>query len=144
MYINFLYDVSLIHGDYLFAKVMLLFLPRLMIDYLLPTFHEVVKWSVSHSVMSDSLWPNGLQPTGLLYPWNCPGEHTGVACHFLLQGIFPTQKLNQVLLYCRQILYHLSHQGSPFRKLRMDIHDVHWPKKCEHQWLCITVYWWIP
>ena len=34
--------------------------------------------------------------------------------HFLLQGIFPTQELNPGLLHCRQILYHLSYQGSPF------------------------------
>ena len=30
-----------------------------------------------------------------------------------LQGIFPTQGLNPVLLHCRQILYLLSHQASP-------------------------------
>ena len=30
----------------------------------------------------------------------------------LLQGIFPTQELNQDLLYCRRILYQLSYQGS--------------------------------
>ena len=36
--------------------------------------------------------------------------------HFLLQGIFPTQGSNLGLLHCRQILYHLSHQGSPFNK----------------------------
>ena len=30
-----------------------------------------------------------------------------------LQWLFPTQGLNPGLLYCRQILYHLSHQGSP-------------------------------
>ena len=34
-----------------------------------------------------------------------------MGCHFLLQGIFPTQGLNPDLLYCRQILYHLSQQG---------------------------------
>ena len=33
--------------------------------------------------------------------------------HFLLQGIFPTQGSNPGLPYCRQILYHLSQQGSP-------------------------------
>ena len=33
-------------------------------------------------------------------------------CHFLLQGIFPTQGSNSGLLHCRQTLYHLSHQGS--------------------------------
>ena len=32
--------------------------------------------------------------------------------HALLQGIFPIQGLNLSLLHCRQILYHLSHQGS--------------------------------
>ena len=35
-----------------------------------------------------------------------------VDCHFLLQGIFPTQELNPGLLHCRQTLYRLSHQGS--------------------------------
>ena len=42
-----------------------------------------------------------------------PGKNTGVSCHFLLQGIFPTQGSNPGLLHCRQILYRLSHQGSP-------------------------------
>ena len=32
----------------------------------------------------------GLQPARLLCPWNSPGKNTGVGCHFLLQGIFPT------------------------------------------------------
>ena len=31
--------------------------------------------------------------------------------HSHLQGIFPTQGSNLDLLHCRQILYHLSHQG---------------------------------
>ena len=39
-------------------------------------------------------------------------KNTGVGCHFLLQEIFLTQGLNPGLLYCRQMLYHLSHQGS--------------------------------
>ena len=42
-----------------------------------------------------------------------PGKNTGVGCHTLLQGIFPTQGLNPCLPHCRWILYHLSHQGSP-------------------------------
>ena len=35
-----------------------------------------------------------------------------MGCHALLQGIFLTQGLNLGVLNCRQILYHLSHQGS--------------------------------
>ena len=66
--------------------------------------------------MSDSLRPHGLWPTRLLSPWNFPGKSTGVGCHFLLQGIFPTQELNPGLPHCRQTLYHLSHQGSPIPK----------------------------
>ena len=53
-------------------------------------------------------------PSMLLCPWNSPGKNTGVGSHSLLQGIFLTQGSNQGLLYCRQILYHLGHQGSPF------------------------------
>ena len=44
--------------------------------------------------------------------WDSPGENTGVSCHALLQGIFPTQGLNSGLLQCRWILYWLSHQGN--------------------------------
>ena len=66
----------------------------------------------SHSVVSDSLRPCGLHPARLLCPWDSPGKNTGVGCHFLLQGIFPTQGSNPGLLLCRQMLYPLSHQGS--------------------------------
>jgi len=41
-----------------------------------------------------------------------PGRSTGVGCHALLQGIFPTQRSNPELPHCRQILYCLSHEGS--------------------------------
>ena len=43
------------------------------------------------SVVSDSLWPHGLQPARFLCPWNFPGKNTGVGCHFLFHGICPTQ-----------------------------------------------------
>ena len=42
-----------------------------------------------------------------------PGKNTGVGCHSFVQGIFPTRESNLRLLPCRQILYCLSHQGSP-------------------------------
>ena len=41
--------------------------------------------SESHSVMSDSSWSHGLQPTRLLCPWDFPGKSTGVGCHCLLR-----------------------------------------------------------
>ena len=50
----------------------------------------------------------------LLCSWDSPGKKTAVGSHVLLQGVFPTQGLNPGLLYCRQILHCLSHQGSPF------------------------------
>ena len=66
-------------------------------------------YSESHSVVSDS--------TRLLCPWDSLGKNTGVGCHFFLQGIFPTQGSNPGLLQYRQILYHVSHQGSPPKKI---------------------------
>ena len=44
------------------------------------------------------LQPHGLYPVRLLCPGNSPGKNTGVGCHFLLQGIFPTQGQNARLL----------------------------------------------
>ena len=69
-----------------------------------PTLHKV-KWSKSHSVVSNSLWPHGLYS-----PRNSPDQNTGEGSLSLLQGIFPTQGLNPGLLHCRQILYQLSHR----------------------------------
>ena len=46
-------------------------------------------------------------------PWNSPGQNTGVGSLSLLQRIFPTQGSNPGLPHCRQILYQLSHKGSP-------------------------------
>ena len=68
----------------------------------------VFESSASRSVVSDSLGPHELYSL-----WNSPGQNTGVGSHSFLQGIFPTQRLNPGLLHCRQILYQLSHQGSP-------------------------------
>ena len=70
-------------------------------------------------MVSDSLLPHGLQPTRLLRPWDFPGKNTGVGCHCLLQEIFPTQGLNPSLLLCRQMLYHLSHQGNTILDLKI-------------------------
>ena len=47
--------------------------------------HESERWKWSRSVVSDSLWPHGLQPTRLLHPWDFPGKSTGMGCHCLLQ-----------------------------------------------------------
>ena len=48
-----------------------------------------------------------------------------ISCHFLLQGIFPTQELNQVLLDCRWILYQLSYLGSPIVQVNQKAKRAH-------------------
>ena len=61
--------------------------------------------------------PHGVQHSRLLCAWDFPGKNAGVGCHFLLQGNFPTQGSNPGLLRCRQMLYRLSHKGSPYSTL---------------------------
>ena len=61
------------------------------------------------AVVSDSWQPHGLKPARFLCPLNSPGKNTGVGCHSLFWGIFPTQGSSLGLLHYRQILYHLSH-----------------------------------
>ena len=64
-----------------------------------------------------TLRPHGLQPTGLLCPWDSPDKKTGVGCRFLLQGIFPFQGWNSRLfcfLHWRAILYRCATREAPF------------------------------
>ena len=55
-----------------------------------------------------TLRPHARQPPGPSVRRASPGKNQA-----LLQGVFPTQGSNSGFLHCRQILYHLSHQGSP-------------------------------
>jgi len=71
------------------------------------------------AVLSRSIMSNSLRPHGLYVPYQAPlslgilQARIRVGLHNLLQGIFPTQGSNPGLPHCRQILYYLSHQGSP-------------------------------
>ena len=76
---------------------------------------EKVQWkwkSTSHVWLLAAPWT--------VTPWRSSvlgdslGKNTGLGCHSLLQGIFPTQGMNPSLLHCRWILYHLSHQGNSY------------------------------
>ena len=49
----------------------------------------------SHIRLFATLWT---EPTRLLCPWNSSGKNTAVGCHFLLQGMFPTQGSNPCFL----------------------------------------------
>ena len=49
----------------------------------------------------------------VLCPWDFPGKNTGVGCHFLLQGIFPTQGSNIVSCTGRRILYWWTTREAP-------------------------------
>ena len=101
---------------------------------------EAVWGSEQVLVLPLSLW--GLLGSYLTSPWLCvrvqscltlcdplacsllgssvhgdsPGKNIGVGCHALLQGISPVQGSNPGLPHCRQILYHLSLQGSLEKK----------------------------
>ena len=49
-------------------------------------------------ILSDMI---GCSPTRLPSPWDSSGKNSGVGCHSLIQGIFPTQGMNLDLLHCR-------------------------------------------
>ena len=69
--------------------------------------------------MSDSSNPMDCSPPGSSVLGDSPGKNTRMGCHFLLQGIFPTQGL-----CCRQILYCLSHQGQLRKNINLDKRDL--------------------
>ena len=89
---------------------------------LLPEFHTVPCHPGAYIPVGDesksescSVVSNSLRFCGLYSPWNPPGQNTGVGSLSLLQRIFPTQESNRGPLHCRQILYQLSHEGSPHK-----------------------------
>ena len=62
----------------------------------------------SCSVMSVSfVTPGIMQPARLLCTWTFSGKYTGAGCHFLLQGIFPTQGLKLKLSLLHLLLWQL-------------------------------------
>ena len=80
---------------FVFEYVRVIYLEVILLLLLLSCF--------SHIRLCETLWTVARQ---LLCPQDYPGKSTGVGCHALLQGIFPTQGLNSGLLHCRQTVYH--------------------------------------
>ena len=70
---------------------------------------DQVKWSESHSVVSDYLWPHGLYS-----PWNSPGQNIGLGSLSFSPEDLPNPgiELRSPTLQA-DFFYQLSHQGSP-------------------------------
>ena len=82
------------------------------------THSSIFAWKIPWTGEPGGLQSMGSQRVGhhlgtKQQPWNSPGQNTGVGSLLLLQGIFTTQGSNPGLPRCWQILYHLSHWGSP-------------------------------
>ena len=82
---------------------------------LLPIF--IIAFCLTHCFsMSDSLWPYGLLPTSLLYPWDFPGKNTGVGHRSFSRGpswLRDWTWVSYISCISRRVLYHLHHQEGP-------------------------------
>ena len=63
---------------------------------------RILEWVAISFSRGSTLWTVAYQAP--LCPWDSSGKNTGVGCHFLLPGIFPTQGLNPDPPLCRQTL----------------------------------------
>ena len=80
--------------------------------------------------VSSCLRPQGLQPSRLLCPW-APmsmslGKNTGVDCHTLLQGIFPTHGSNLCLLCLLHLILYCWDTTEALRQL-LGLSPTWWP-----------------
>ena len=64
--------------------------------WMLTTKVIVLSVYMSHSVEPDSLWSHGLQPTGLLYPWDFPAKY------FMIYA-------GQIIILCISNIQNISH-----------------------------------
>ena len=85
------------------------------------TVHEILQARILEGVAFPFSRGSGIEPRPpKLQADSLPArpqgkpKNTGVGSLSLLPWIFPTQELNRGLLHCRQILYQLSYQGSPY------------------------------
>ena len=118
----FLFFGILVISLFCFPQSNVFFLLFLMIESKCEHFSRLLSLTLaclacvlSHFSRVLTLSPQ-MQSSRLLCPWGSPGKNTGVDCHTLLQGIFPTQGSNGIsCVSCigRQVLYHWSHLGSP-------------------------------
>ena len=69
-------------------------------------FFGVWCWCLVANSYPALLRSYGLRPSSLLYPWDFPGNHTGVGCHFLLQGSSWPRDQTHIPCIGRRILYH--------------------------------------
>ena len=79
--------------------------------------------------------PVDCSPTRLLCPWDLPGKSTVAGCHFLLQGIFPTQGLSHVSCMGRQILYHWATREAHKTLLKEIQNDINKWKHISCSWI---------
>ena len=73
-------------------------------------------WVSAESLSPVQLFVTPVTPARLLCPWHVPDKNTGVGCHFLLPGIFPTRGSNPRLLcplHWQANSQLLDRQGSP-------------------------------
>ena len=80
--------------------------------FILPHPCKVFSSCLATKLCPTLLRPRVLQPARFPCPWDFP-DNTGIGCHFLLQGIFPTQGLNPSLLHHRWVLYHWNTREVP-------------------------------
>ena len=97
--------------DNLLVRKVIVFFNHFIFNYL--KYHcSSLSWLMKtapcvYSVVSDSVRARGQKPSRLPCPWDSPSKNTGVGCHALLPGIFPSQGWNLhflCLLHYRRIL----------------------------------------
>ena len=98
---------------------------RSAVPYIVSGVYSIVLVAQSCLILSD---PMDCSPRGSSAHEIFPGKDTGVGCHFLLQGIFPTQGSNPGLLHCGQILYRLSYKGNLMYTVGI------WQKRKMNEW----------
>ena len=128
-------------APHIYTFLFLFFWPCLMACRILFLWSRMETVSTAVKAQSPNHWcsvaqscltpgdPMDCSPPGSSARGDSPGKNTGTGCHFLLQGIFPTQESNPGLSHHRQILYHLSHLGSSLTTGPPgNSHILHWLK----------------
>ena len=102
------------------------------------TFSSILAWEIPQTEEPGRLQFSSVQSLSCVWlfanagtlvylcPWDYPGKNTRVGCHFLLQGIFPTQGSNPSLLHWQVDSSPLSYPGTKLSTLLYFGYVIYW------------------
>ena len=108
------------------------------------SLHRQCAYMLSHFSCVRLFMTPWIIPTRLFWLWDSPGKNTGVGCHDILQGIFPTQKSEPTSLGSPTLAGRFFTTGATWEAHIQCALQPRWPPAAPEHALCLPSHWLLP